>query len=521
MPTRSNPYLSGSPYPTGIAPLELNLDDKVFALTQQMVKSRKDEIKQNRLLVDSNEEAILNALDFEPLEGAGDKIALQHAESVKSMEDKWAKVFKDRQGMLTSQDKIDLLKDKRGVEQNLKKAAADIAQIAEIKKGIGKGIYDDLQTSANLTEYQKAGLIGSGGALNIPVLKKQPFGAEFEALIDPFLKQRSQDVDTMVESIDTDTGQESKRMSNKRSLSEAAAFIQSMPEYQELYKKDPAQATSLLNRKLMQYSTDKGVQDYVGSLRDKKGSGQEEGKLTSAQQSAIDNFLLTTGGIAANDARYTNSLVGMKTPNGVVQSVERGDNTVTFKFQPKLINGLPTEVQPITIDLPDPNDEESQRIFNEKLWSMYPPDLKKGLTNVPISGYLTKGKKGAVQYKPAPKPEEKELTNALTSLSKEKTPQNAKALYETLIKQYPDLPIKLEKGILGKVKGFNFKKKDSDGYKRYYFEDEGRIDELVKDIQEYIQPRTYKLKGIDKTFTIPYNEAKQFEIENRALIENG
>jgi hypothetical protein len=522
MATR-NPYMSGSPYPTGRAPLELNLDEKIFALTQQMVKNRKDEIKQNMLTIDKNEAIMLDALDFEPLEGAGDIVAAQHAERLKGMEEKWARVFKDRQGKLTTQDKLLLGKEKREVEQGLKTAAADIAQVAEIKKNIGKGIYDDEQTSINLTEYQKAGLIGSGKAINIPVLKKQPFGAEFEARYTPFLEKRAKEIDSDLDVVDPATGKVSETKNNYVSMAEAAKFLQSTPEYQDLLTKDPARAAMVLNKMIMQHSIDSGSKKIIAGLIPKTSTATDKDALTESQQAALDDFETTSGGLIADSPLYKSSFMGIKSKYGTIESVGQENGKLKFTFAPVKDAVGNVTIPKYEIDLPtDPNDAEQVRIFKQKLWEVYPESLKKGLTTKAISGYLSKGKKtGTVQYQKPPDPQIEAANTALVELSRTPNKDTVKKTLTTLKESYPDLPIKINSSWIGSTLGVDFQKKGEPGYKTYLIKDKGRMDDLIKDIQEYVQPRSFKLKGYDEPFIVPYKDAKKFEVENKDLIENG
>ena len=48
----NSPYLGSSPYPTGRSPLVLDLENKINAVTQQIIDNRKQEIKEKNLEID-------------------------------------------------------------------------------------------------------------------------------------------------------------------------------------------------------------------------------------------------------------------------------------------------------------------------------------------------------------------------------------------------------------------------------------------------------------------------------------
>ena len=141
---------TGSPYPTGKSPLVLDIERNIQSVVQQQVENKKSEIKDKRLRVTENEKLMLDALDMQAVEGMGDNVALEFGNELDNLKDTWAKKFYEKGGELNTQDKLNLRKDQRRLEQKLKSAASEIKMMAEVKKELQiqatrpdkRGIYD-------------------------------------------------------------------------------------------------------------------------------------------------------------------------------------------------------------------------------------------------------------------------------------------------------------------------------------------------------------------------------------------
>lgn len=369
----NSPYLSGSPYPTGRSPLVLDLENKINAVTQQIIDNRKQEIKEKNLEIDKNEKLIIDALDFEPLAEAGQKWQLENAKEIEGFTDRWTKKLYEQDYKLSTPDKIQLNKEKREIERKRGIAETDIQTLAEIKKEIAKGeksAYDVNETAQKIKEYQENGLVGSGGAINLAVMKKIPFDAAFKERWESRLKNKAKSFTGDVEIKDRVTGEIVKTKTNEPSVNEAIEAMQLDPEWQEF---SPEQQQQLINDIKLEYTQTQSDPRIVAAA--KAGSGSESfssGKYpnlkTKQQEIAADNYNEWAERVYQGDEAALQALKG---------AVYKTFRVTKNNFEFDTIDTATGKSK--TVSIPR---NLGKKYFKENLWNYAPDDKQQGLTNI-------------------------------------------------------------------------------------------------------------------------------------------
>lgn len=382
MPYRNQYMPTGSTYPTGQAPMAFDLSQQMAAITQQMVETRQQEIKEKKLKISESENAILSALDFKTLEGAGDQFALEQAERLNGLTDKWTRKWRDAGGILGTKDKLELLKDKRDIEQKLAVGSAEIAEFNEIQKILktpNQQVYEYEPTANAVTEYIKSGKLGTGGLINLPVLKKQPFGAKFESMFDPFVAQRAKTFTDDAEVIDRSTGQVSFKKSNKASVDTGIEYLKSTPEYQEMYATNPAQAESVLSRMRLKYLSEPEEEKFVSAVKPRTGGGGG-GVITSVDFPDLKGKPAITAAINYND--FAEKLYNLD--ESAIQQL-KGNTYQSVEILPDKIVLTKKDKEGTKDVLPR---NTGKLAFKESLWNIAPDNITQGLTNYPVSSFV-------------------------------------------------------------------------------------------------------------------------------------
>ena len=384
---------TATPYPTGINPVAFDLSQTMGAITQQMIKTRQKQLAEQKSEVDANELAILKSLDFDTIKDLGDVEALKQAERLKTMTDKWVNRYKERGGLLSAVDKIELIKDRRDVEEKMNMAASDIAQLKFARDLIldpkNKSIIDQQKSWQNYSDYIKKGLAGSGGAINIIVKRPTQMGIEE---YDKWDKEFASETGFEKKAISThamDNGKvkEVYEHSNLPILQNKAKSIMNSPDFANLAEEVGFdRAFGILNSALGNHAKKFAYEQIVN----KTGTS-----TTSKQQPFVSSFF---PGIAKNineetaGIRLNNLLDGLargdknsvETLKGFVKegSVKRSGNNISFTIPAKSINAMDT---PVSVKLPDPKDKEGMRIFKEKMISYLPSVYTEGISGNPLS----------------------------------------------------------------------------------------------------------------------------------------
>ena len=488
----------GSAYPTGTDPMAFDLSQQMAAITQQMVNTRQQEIKEQKLKISESEDAILTALDFKTLEGAGDQFAMEQAERISKMTDTWTKRWRDAGGILNTKDKLELLKDKRDIEQKLAVGGAEIAQLSEVQKVLktpNQQTYEFEPTSKAITEYIRAGKLGTGGLINLLVLKKQPFGAKFMATYEPFIAQRAKIVDENITGVNRTTGQIDKVNSNKKAISEAIEYLKTTPEYQELAISDAVKAEEMLKYMGLKYSSDAKETDFSSVVKPKTGgvSSATSAKLSSKNQ-AISDFNSTVIGIANFDQDEMNKFSSDENKvNGLIRSSKQGKEYIEIVYNdPKKA--------PYSIPVPDKiyDDKSGEitpegKLFYQKIWEAYPPSLKQGITTVPMNELMNPKSVTAKEYRKAETKEAGILNETIGNIGEKSSNSEVQAIVTSLKdKLGEDFPIEYTKtGVFGGANGITF---NGQFYSR---KPDGKLTigkDLRKAIEDYIGLTTPEVK---------------------------
>lgn len=379
----NRPYLGSSPYPTGRSPMVLDLENKINAVTQQIIDNRKQEIKEKNLEFDKNEKLIIDALDFEPLAEAGEKWQLENAKEIEGFTDRWTKKLYEQDYKLSTPDKIQLNKEKREIERKRGIAETDIQTLAEIKKEIAKGeksVYDVNKTAQKVKEYQEKGLVGSGGAINLAIMKKIPFGATFKEKYEPMIKENAKTFIEDAQVLDRTTGETRTVRSNEAAIDKAIEAIKTTPDFQELYEQNPKGAEAVLNELKATYIKSPIEEKFVSAAK------YPTSKTTTPQSSMFP------------DLKTQAQVEGASAFNEIAERIWEGDESALISFKGDdyetvevkpdkfIFHTNPTTTgKSTTVEI---NRNLDKLDFKRRLWDFAPKSLKQGLTNIPTANII-------------------------------------------------------------------------------------------------------------------------------------
>lgn len=167
---------TGNGYPSTATPFAMDLATPIMAITQQMVKRRKEEIATNKDIANNNEAMMLKALDFETVKGLSDGIQEEHVKAIDSLSEKWASRMAQVQGKLSSVDKLELVRDQKKMETDIADKKANVLAFVELQNFIrtqpekARMAYDVDATLKNMSDWATSGKIGADGAsfLGVP-----------------------------------------------------------------------------------------------------------------------------------------------------------------------------------------------------------------------------------------------------------------------------------------------------------------------------------------------------------------
>lgn len=167
----ANLFDTGGGLPQTVTPFAMDLSAPIMAITQRMVQTRRQEIADDRSEIAKNEKVLLDALDFEPIQGLSDQIQTEHIQAVEDLTNKWAGEMAQVQGKLSPAKLLDLKRDQRKMEMDISNKKSDVVALAKLKEEMAKeggkikDSYMDVNaTAARVNDYIKAGKVGSGGA---------------------------------------------------------------------------------------------------------------------------------------------------------------------------------------------------------------------------------------------------------------------------------------------------------------------------------------------------------------------
>lgn len=124
-------YQAGG-YPTGRSPLVLDLANPVYAMTQQMIKRKEQEVAGNKSQIAGNVQAVLDAMSFEKVKGLGKQVQEKHLQRLDELDTKWVERLSEKDGMLSAKDLQELSFDKQSVEQDIANMKSDVEKIAQV-----------------------------------------------------------------------------------------------------------------------------------------------------------------------------------------------------------------------------------------------------------------------------------------------------------------------------------------------------------------------------------------------------
>lgn len=488
----NNRYMSGSPYPTGRVPFAVDLSENMAAITQQMVENRQREIKEYKQQVDENESILLKALDFKTVEGIQDKAALDHATRIKALSDKWAVKMKERQGILSTNDKLELMKDKRDVEGRLAKAAADVATIKKIQEDLAKEkgfVFQKNPTAKKLVEYIDKGLIGEGNAINIPELNVPVFGYETIQRFEPFMANRAKDFVEESRIINRTTGEVVKEKTNRKAINEAIEYIKTTNEYQELVSENPVKAQEVLEYLRTKYSSESKRDEFVSAVKP-RATGSVN-KTEPAVNKAIEDFNKDVVGVMNFDKTSMKKFVSGDW--GGIESMRRstinGKDYIRVAFNPdtqkRVKPSIDISVPEKLYDSDTGEMTEEGKSFYQRMWELYPESLQQGISNKPLSALMNPTLAGERQYTPDEPIQKEQVLESFKNVGEKSSNDQVEGLVAIIKNTFGnDMPIEYTTGRgTFKANGITFNGKfysrKTDGEKTI-----GR--DLKKDIEIYL-----------------------------------
>lgn len=192
----------GGLYPTGRAPLSVDLSETSRAITERMIKREQERITGEKTEIAENQKKILHALSSEAVLGASEKMQTLHLQNVNETIDKWSDKLGENDGKLSHQDNLELLKEKQKIDRNLTDMKTNVKNFRlvqeEILRDKDRKTYSD-ETHKRFGEMVKQGKVGDPTVdwLSVLVPREEDM---FAALTDPDMKPF---VDTMTANIDT------------------------------------------------------------------------------------------------------------------------------------------------------------------------------------------------------------------------------------------------------------------------------------------------------------------------------
>jgi len=376
-------YSQQSPYPTGRAPLAFDLSEQMWNIAQQRIQNRKQEIEEQKKEISDNEKILLTALDFETVKGAQDKFTLDMAGRMKTLTDKWALRMKDRTGILTTEDKLELLRDKRDIESRMQVGAANVAQYDELRKQVyadeeGK-IFDKKKSLENLGRFALNGNIGYKSPMDAVIMQPQPFGQEALAKYGSWLEETQNPKTAFKSTTKTDlkTGVITTELSNEEDVNAKMDLFEQTPEVQQMLRENPIETRQWLdlNRKaLIKKPQTSGVNS---GLIGKTKTGKEEfssdypGFTKQAEVDAANNY------------------------NDFAERLYQGDESAIEQL--KGTKYASVEVYPDKYILTENDDKGTKKIvrrdvgkkaFKHSVWDVAPDSVTQGLTNFGLSSFI-------------------------------------------------------------------------------------------------------------------------------------
>ncbi len=229
MAIRQNVGIGGL-YPTGRAPLAVDLATPTAAITQRMIKREEQRIAGEKEQISANQQAILKALDFETVQGLSDKIQTEHLENLNKVWNNWAEKFASKQGKLSFADLKELQDDKRKIESNLGKMQADVKTFAfaqnELSKPNARQLWDE-QSWLNLKDYANQGKVGSGDAINILVPRQPSFIEHIQSRYKSQMSALEKRISNRMLGVNTEEG---RIMATKDNLEAANSMWESLKQ---------------------------------------------------------------------------------------------------------------------------------------------------------------------------------------------------------------------------------------------------------------------------------------------------
>lgn len=155
---------TGNGYPSTATPFAMDLATPIMAITQQMVKRRKEEIASDISQANENEARVLKALDFETVKGLSDKIQDDHIKALDELDSKWSGELAKYRGKLPPTSIRDLERDKRNMVTDVANKKANVMAFLKLQEDLANpkaAEYMDVQGTADaMAKWVKDGRIG-------------------------------------------------------------------------------------------------------------------------------------------------------------------------------------------------------------------------------------------------------------------------------------------------------------------------------------------------------------------------
>jgi hypothetical protein len=515
MPTR---YNQSSPYPTGNAPFAVDLSQQMWNIAQERIKARKQEVEENKLKISESEEFLLKALDFDTVKGMQDKETIELSKLLDEHNSKWALRMKDKSGILSTEDKLEVLRDRREIEDRRNIAATNVGQYEELAKQLiadkdGK-IFDHDATHKRMTEFANEGNIGKESAINLAVMKQQPFGQSFMARAEEAAQKEllnPQGWSTIPNGINEDGS--TKIIKTNEPIMEP--FIESMrsdSDWKDLYNRNPYDAEQLLVSLKKRF-----IRNPIQPPKTSKTGGKTSAQLIAEteQNEKFGSFNNLALNLMDMDADTINTIKlnkeGEITNISYDQTADGGTEMV-FDFQPITTATGRKERLPERIKLPkDQNNTAEMNAFYTKLWNILPADIKKGVDFSDIPKVI-KPRQGKYTGRKVAYQNVQNIENAIVLAEKNPSNENIKSLVKTIKENYPNINVKANTPVIG-GNSITIYNEDGNG-KIYSFKDDIKIKEFRQKIDEKIKtPQQEKLKLTDPAKKVKLKDGTEITAE--------
>lgn len=160
-------YQSGG-YPTGRAPLMMDLANPVYAITQQMIQQKQRDLASQKDQISQNLKNLLDTISFDTIKGLGQQVQKEHLKRLDDFSNKWTEKWASAGGVLSGPQLHEQEMEKQAIESDMANMQSNVEKFAnatnmllqDYAKNGDTGVFDFQGSLNNLSKFKDQ--IGSG-----------------------------------------------------------------------------------------------------------------------------------------------------------------------------------------------------------------------------------------------------------------------------------------------------------------------------------------------------------------------